>query len=248
MNKVATRTGTAVGSLANLRAGLANLHANIKVASSSPFLRLLQDGHWVFGQEDEELEEGSLWAINPYSLQHGIVCWTDHDQKKKKQPNEVVGECMVPMTEPVPRAEDQQDTGWPWAEQLSMTLVCVDGTQKGKEVLYNTTSDGGKRAVKELTGALMAALDEHPDTPVPIVELSSDNYQHKVHGKTYTPIIEVTEWVSLDTTELPEEQEEEEKPTRRRTRAKANSEEGAEEGEPEDDEPVKSTRVRRTRR
>lgn len=205
MNSVVEKKDGALSAVAGLKAGLANVRQSVRVASSDPFLRLLQDGDWVFGADDEEVEEGSLWAADPRSIEHGVVCWTDHDQTKKKVANEIVGEVMVPMSQPVPLESAQEDKGWPWKQQLAITIVCVKGAQAGKQTLYKATSEGGKRAIKELVGAIMAQLDVDPGKPVPVFELGVNSYKHKVYGKTYVPVFELQSWEALDATELSED-------------------------------------------
>ena len=268
MNQVAPRAGNQLASIQNLKAGLSNVRQSIVTAGGDPFLRLLQDGSWVFGAENIEVEEDSLWAVNPYSLEHGFVCWTDYDQKKEKRSNKTLGERMVPMTESPPLEHELPEYEFPWVQQLSISVVCVQGAHEGTQVLYKATSEGGKRAVRELVGAIMAQLDADPGRPVPIVVLDSGHYTHKVWGKTYTPSIVVTDWETMDATELSggaadEAGEPEEEPApaaRTRTRAaKADPEPAPEqEDEPpfepddngEDDaapEPAPATRRRRRR-
>ena len=39
------------------------------------FLKMDKSGHWVFGVDRDEVEAGSLWAVNPFSFVHGYVAW-----------------------------------------------------------------------------------------------------------------------------------------------------------------------------
>lgn len=195
MNAITQRSAGAVASLSNLKAGLQNVASTIVATGGDPFLRLLTDGTWVYGADNVEVEDGSLWAINPFSVKHGWVSWTD---KPGKQANEIVGEVMVPAGSPLPPQGELQDTGWPWAQQLSFQLKCMTGEDTGTQVLYKTSSVGGMNAVKTFIGKLTTHLDADPETPVAVVTLDQDHYQHKKFGKTYTPIFEVEKWISLD--------------------------------------------------
>lgn len=207
MSNVATRgsSSTAIAALGGLKQGLQNVASTIVTAGGSPFLRMLQDGSWVYGAENIEVEEGSKWAINPLSIEHGWVSWTDHD--KKGATNEIVGEVMVPMTSPLPAQTDLRDTGWEWSQQLKFTLLCLNGEDKGEQVEYKTTSVGGMNAMKAVIASIMKQLDIDADRPVPCVELNTDHYQHKKYGKTYTPIFNIVEWVELSD-EAPEVEQE----------------------------------------
>lgn len=209
MNTVAIRNtgGTAVAALQSLKTGLANVQQSLPPSMGDMLLRMLKDGGWVYGPENIEVEDGSLWAINPMSIAHGFVCWTNYDPKERKK-NELLGERMVSMTAPKPTPESlpSYDNGrggaWEWNDQVAFDLVCVSGEDKGEQVHYKTTSVGGIRAVHELIDKIMKQLDVDANTPVPVVELSSDSYEHRSYGKTYVPIFVVKQWAGLDDAEL----------------------------------------------
>lgn len=195
MNAIAPRASTAVASLANLKSGLQNVASTIVTAGGDPFLRLLTDGTWVYGADNVEVQEGSLWALNPFSIMHGWVSWTDHPGK---QANEIVGEVMVPAGQPLPPQTELRDTGWPWTQQLSVQLRCMSGEDIGTQVLYKTGSVGGMNAVKKLINEIMAHISEDEDTPVAVVQMGTDHYMHKKWGKTYTPIFDIVKWIALE--------------------------------------------------
>lgn len=227
MNAIAPRAASAVASLANLRSGLQNVSSTIVSAGGDPFLRLLTDGTWVYGADNVEVEPGSLWAVNPFSLQHGWVAWTDHPGK---QANEIVGEVMVPMTSPLPPQAELRDVGWPWVQQLKLQFQCMTGEDTGTQVVYKTSSTGGANAVKALVNKIMAQLDVDPDSPVAVLELTNDHYMHKKWGKTFVPIFDVRKWANMDgvaepvgeaAPAAPEDVKEPAAPARARTRAAA---------------------------
>lgn len=188
---------TAIAALAGLRQGLQNVKQSIPQTGDA-FLRLLKDGGWVYGAENIEVEDGSQWAVNPLSLRHGWVSWTDN----KTQKNEVAGEVMVPMTVPLPLQTELRDTGWEWSQQVAFQLKCMSGEDVGEQTLYKTVSVGGMNAVNKLVGDIMAQLDKDPEHPVPIVTLECDSYQHRIYGKTYVPVFRVVGWASM--TDAPE--------------------------------------------
>ena len=61
----------------SLAAGLQNVGASVQSGGGVPFLKLSKSGRWMYGAEAIEVEEGSTWAINPYSIEHGFACWGD---------------------------------------------------------------------------------------------------------------------------------------------------------------------------
>jgi hypothetical protein len=174
-------------------------------------IKMDKGGHWVFGADQTEIEEGSTWAVNPLSFVHGFIAWGDGD---------VLGEKMVSIANPLPEL-DEAPTGAKkgWESQVGMSMKCVSGDDKGLEARYTVTSVGGKRAVQTLAVALADQVDKDQTKPVAIVRLKKDHYQHKSYGKIYTPVFEIVEWMSMDG-EAPEAPEAaEEAPARRRRAA-----------------------------
>lgn len=173
-----------------LEKGLANIQQNMgPQTGGTPFLRLGKDGIWVYGQENVEVEEDSTWAINPFSMQHGWAAWGD---------GELFDEVMVPMTQTPPPKNELQNYGVEWKTQLALVLMCLSGEDKGQTVLYKGTSIGMQNAVRELNAAIINRLSVDKENFVPVVSLDVDSYQHKKHGKTYVPILEIVDWVSME--------------------------------------------------
>ncbi len=181
-------------------------------AVGSVILKMDKGGHWIYGAEQTEVESDSTWAVNPFSFIHGYIAWGD---------GEVLGEMMVPVTEPKPELPPvPHGAKKGWEVQVGMSLKCLSGPDKGLEVRFTTTSVGGKRAVNTLGVAIAAQCETTPGKPVPVVALKKDSYQHKSYGKIYTPVFEIVEWASMDgQTEEAEEAKEEAAPARRRRSA-----------------------------
>jgi hypothetical protein len=172
-------------------------------------IKMDKGGHWVFGAEQTEIEEGSTWAVNPLSFVHGFIAWGD---------GEVLGEKMVSIANPLPDLDEAPPGAKKgWESQVGMSLKCVSGEDKGLEARYTVTSVGGKRAVQTLAVALADQVEKDQSKPVAIVRLKKDSYQHKSYGKIYTPVFEIVEWMSMDG-EAPEVAAEE-APARRRRAA-----------------------------
>lgn len=181
-------------------------------AVGSVILKMDKGGYWIYGAEQTEVESDSTWAVNPFSFIHGYIAWGD---------GEVLGEMMVPVTEPKPELPPvPHGAKKGWEVQVGMSLKCLSGPDKGLEVRYTTTSVGGKRAVNTLGVAIAAQCETTPGKPVPVVSLKKDSYQHKSYGKIYTPVFEIQDWASMDgQTEEAEEAKEEAAPARRRRSA-----------------------------
>lgn len=159
-------------------------------AVGSVILKMDKGGHWVYGANQTEVEDGTLWAVNPLSFVHGFIAWGE---------GEVLDEKMVPVTEPRPEVgAPPPGASKGWEVQVGMGLKALGGADKDLEVRYTVTSVGGKRAVQQLGVAIAAQVETDQSKPVPVVRLKKDHYQHKSYGKIYTPVFEVVEWISMD--------------------------------------------------
>lgn len=200
--EVASAKQTGLGALSALRSGLANVRTKLPESGGNPYLRLLKDGDWVFGQEDNAVADGTEAVINPLSIKHGYSCWTNRQPGEGK--NVLLGEIMVSVTQTVPPMhelekhvdEDNGDRPCPWKDQIAMDVKFLSGKHKGTQVLYKAPSVGGINACR---GILDAILERPEDTEFicPIVKLSSDSYKHPIYGKTYVPIMEVVSWTNM---------------------------------------------------
>lgn len=203
-NEVTHKTGNALAGIAGLKGNLRKAKAQIPESINAQFLRFLQDGHWVFGQENEEVKTEDRVAVNPMSIKTGFSCWTDRPGKGAK--NENMGEAMVPLgAEPLlksdlPKHKDPQngDALCEWKEQVSVDVKFLSGPHKGKQVHYKTTSVGGTSAIGALMDQIMIQLDEDENNPVPIVNFDGDHYNHKKYGRTYTPLIRIVGWTDMN--------------------------------------------------
>lgn len=163
---------------------------NEVAAVGTAILKMDKTGHWVFGADQTEVEDDSLWAVNPFSFVHGYIAWGD---------GEVLGESMVSVSEPLPEppaAPPQARKGW--EKQVGLSLKCISGEDTGLEVRYTTTSVGGKRGVQTLAVAIAEQVDKDQAKPVAIVRLGKEHYQHKSYGRIYTPVFEVVRWIGME--------------------------------------------------
>jgi hypothetical protein len=184
-------------------------------AVGSVIIKMDKTGHWVFGADQTEAEDGAKWAVNPFSFVHGYIAWGE---------GEVLGEKMVSVSEPLPAldvAPPNAKRGW--ETQVGMSLKCISGEDEGMEARYTVTSVGGKRAVQALAVAIANQVDADQSKPVPVVKLKKEHYQHKSYGRIYTPIFEIVEWVGMDGEAKATEEEyaEASQPARRRRVASA---------------------------
>lgn len=175
-------------SVASLSTALRSIQNDVGPAGVV-ILKMDKTGHWVFGADQTEVEDGSKWAVNPYSFVHGYIAWGD---------GEVLGEKMTGVNNPLPEMpEAPPGAKKGWEMQIGCSLKCISGEDEGMEARYTTTSVGGKKAVQALAIAIAAQVDKDQSKPVPVVVLDTEHYQHKSFGRIYAPVFDVQEWVSM---------------------------------------------------
>jgi len=186
--------GGALASIASLAAALANVPIGIgRTGLPMMLFKSREDGGtWGFGQRRTIPEEGSRWAVNPLTIQWGCISFGDG--------NKVVGERLVPITQPKPLIADMPDTTFPWQEEWSVNMKCLDGADAGVEVIFKATTDGAIKAIVLLVDELRNRLNgnQHNGKIVPIVLLEKDGYQHPKHGPTAIPVLTIVDWMPLD--------------------------------------------------
>jgi hypothetical protein len=189
MSNIVTFAGANLPSVKDLTTALRSIETEIGPAGTV-IIKMDKTGHWVFGADQTEIEDDSLWAINPLSFVHGYIAWGD---------GEVLGEKMVSVAEPLPALEPAPPNAKKgWETQVGLSMKCISGEDKGLEARYTTTSVGGKRAVQALAVAIAAQVEKDQKKPVPVVRLGKEHYTHKSYGRIYTPVFDVQEWVGMD--------------------------------------------------
>jgi len=211
MSNVVKFSGANLPAVSSLSTALRALERDVGPTGVT-ILKMDKTGHWVYGADQTEVEDGATWAVNPFSFIHGFIAWGE---------GEVLGEKMVSVSEPLP------DMGAPppnakrgWEVQVGMSLKCMSGEDEGLDVRFSTTSVGGKRAVQALAVAIAAQVEADQAKPVPVVELKRDHYTHKSYGKIFTPVCDGKRCVLKDGEATEETEAEAEAPTggRRRRR------------------------------
>ena len=189
MSNVVKFAGANLPAVQSLSTALRSLEREVG-PSGATILKMDKTGHWVYGADQTEVETDSEWAVNPFSFVHGFIAWGE---------GEVLGEKMVPVSEPLPdmgAAPPGAKRGW--ETQIGLALKCISGEDEGLDVRFSTTSVGGKKAVQALAVAIASQVETDPSTPVPVVGLKRDHYTHKSYGKIFTPVFEVKSWATMD--------------------------------------------------
>ena len=189
MSNIVAFAGANLPAVTTLSTALRNLDADVGPAGVV-IIKMDKTGAWVFGADQTEVQDGSLWAVNPFSFVHGYIAWGE---------GEVLGEKMVSVSQPLPEIDAAPPGAKKgWEIQVGCAMRCMNGDDEGMECRFTTTSVGGKKAVQQLAVSIATQVDKDPTKPVPVVELLTEHYQHKQYGKIFTPLFKTKEWVGMN--------------------------------------------------
>lgn len=163
--------------------------------SSDAFMKFSKFGEWVYGVENTEVEEGSVWAVNPFGLTHGWVAWGTEAHGTDGQN---VGEMMVPVTHPFPQEGLLPAVKGEWSKAVGVQMRCTNGEDEGVQVMWKSNSLGGRKAYAALMQSMSARITSGNPECMPLVLLKADNYPHKKYGKIWTPVFEIVGWAAHD--------------------------------------------------
>jgi hypothetical protein len=180
---------------ANITSLLGNLEAAQQATPDTStgdflYLKMTKGGEWVYGSEDTEVASDSVFVIDPNSYAQGFVAWDD---------GSLVDERMAVAGSPAVTMADlpQLANGAKWDSQVAFALRGIEGGDEGVQLLYKVSSRGGKGAISELLGKIIARGKAGEAAVCPVVLLDTSSYKHKKFGKIYTPILTVDEWLDL---------------------------------------------------
>lgn len=268
-NALVARMGNA-DAITAYTSALYNIGATLGSYDGRSILRLDKDtGEFIFGEGDTYLAEDDLVAVMPTSFKEGWIAFTD-----KNDLAETVNGDAADFLFPIGKAptEDDMYDNHPlelpkrgrepeYKHQLACEMVIVSGPNKGEELVYKTTSTGGRRMMAKLAAEIGRKMERGDELCVPVVELFSSSYHNKkFNSRVYNPEFDIEEWVSLDSEDFDggDEQEEERNPKRGERTAKghlvddrksargkkARDEEEEDDGNEEPEEETRRTRGR----
>jgi len=172
----------------SLMRGIEQTRSTIGTAGGKPFLRLTRAGDYIYGPQNVDVQDGSHWAVNLASLEHGWVCWGD---------GELLGQIMVDVRLPQPQRPPAVE-GYGFEPQFGMSLACISGDDKGLEVIYKNNSLGYKKAFDQLLADIRARYPLDQQFYWPVIELKTSSYPHKKYGQIFEPIFKVVGWADAN--------------------------------------------------
>lgn len=170
------------------------------------YVKMNKSGEWVHGEKEEEIDEETMFVVNPLSYQYGAVAFSNNDFYAEHLVS-AYGSDPIPMPEELEKVDpvDKIEASDGWKPQHGIMWVDAEG---GPNMIYKASSVGGIRALEILIGKVGDRMDTNPESCFPVVQLSSSSYKHKKYGKIFTPEITIVAWASNDTAEIVDEVEE----------------------------------------
>jgi hypothetical protein len=179
-------------------------------------------GDWLYGEDNDEMEDGEQLIANMDQLLVGWIKWVDN-----KPAEQIMG--LVSEGYQAPKRHtlgDTEEENWevddagkardPW--QFSNYLVMKRPGKNGDIFTFATSSKGGLNAIGELCKSYGKDMRVHPDE-YPTVEIGTHAYDHpkKEYGRIKIPTLKLVGWEkkSLFILDAPAEEPAKAKPRKR---------------------------------
>jgi len=196
-----------------------------EAASGSGAFLKFSKGEWLLGQNDDEIALGRKLAANMDELSIGWIRWADGKpaerrmgllaQGYKPETRDQLGYTDQEAWE-VDQASGKPKDPWNFTNELPLA-----DPETGEQMTFSASSKGGIGAIGNLCKAYGKEYRAQGGK-VPILELGRDSYKHSEYGKTYVPVLTISEWVENSSlaTAPAEGGDEEETPTAKAAGAK----------------------------
>jgi hypothetical protein len=190
--------------MSTLPANIQSLITSLEVAQTATpssgdfqYLKMTKQGEWVYGADDIEVSDDSAFVIDPSSYSQGYVAWS--------KDGDLIDEKMAAAGQP-PVLLSALDNSVDWKVQVGFALKGIEGAEDGVQILFKTSSQGGKEVISALLAQIIAKARTGATAFCPVVLLDNSWYKHKQYGKIYKPVLTVDEWVEVPTGDGEEEE------------------------------------------
>lgn len=214
---------------------LYNINAGSSSLDGRDILKLTAEGMWTFGQDNAEVDEQEdVFVINPESFREGYVAFDDKnnlavtiDDKDADflwqigsapaiEDHEEDNPLEQPKSSRAPRIE--------YRHQLAIDLVCIEGPNKGAQLVYKCTSQGGRKMLGKLAGEIARRKERGDEDYVPAVSLWADDYWSRKWGRTiWNPQADILDWYTMEDDVLKDAAPKEERKSEKRDGKRAAS-------------------------
>lgn len=158
-------------------------------------------GELTYGSEGVSIPEGALLIPNPAEFRSGWICWKDE---------QVIEEIMVRIIDGDPPSEHELTDHGPytvhedgtkdgWSAQCAIPLLYRDEEGTILELTFKTTSKSAMRSLGNLLKAYGRVYKSH-EGELPVTEFGTESWMPKVkkHGRKFSPVFKIVDWVDSD--------------------------------------------------
>jgi hypothetical protein len=158
-------------------------------------------GDWLLGQEDEDVPQGTLIAVDMQNAEWGWLRWYDSKPADRRmhlissgqapEPRDALDHDDKELWERDPMTNEPRD---PWQKTIEIPARELSGERR--EVLLSGSSRGWEGACKALFKQYGEGLAAGKGALTPIVKLGVSHYDHKnkAFGRIKVPVLELVEW------------------------------------------------------
>jgi hypothetical protein len=184
-------------SVTNIATAIARSVSSVgATAGADQYAGMNKYGVHYFGAERVPIDEDSDWLVNLASgIQHGWVAW---GSKERGNPGQNLGEILVPMAQPIPLESELPAVNGDWSKCVQIQMRCLTPEHEGVQILWKTNSYGGRKEYTALMNAVAERVQSGTTDILPLISLSSDEYEHKTYGLIKTPVFNIVAWYPVD--------------------------------------------------
>jgi hypothetical protein len=190
---------------------LYNIGAGSSGMGDRDLLKLSKDsGYWSFGQDAEPVDEKEdVFVVNPESFREGFVAFNEKDNDIAGTENGDVADFLWQLgsapslddheyDHPLPQPKNARAKPIKYQFQLAIDLVCIEGPNKGAQLLYKNGSQGCRDMLGKLAGEIARRKEAGAEDYVPEVALYAEDYMHRSYGRIWKPKMEILAWRTMD--------------------------------------------------
>jgi len=148
-------------------------------------------GELTYGAEGTPVEDGSLWVVNPFGIQHGFIL---------RDGGSVNNEIYAPITQPLPSELPPARGQEQWRQSYMAQMVCISGEDLGTLVEYSGDAGGVVKLFRDvLLPAIESQIDVDPNKILPAVSFEvTSYYSNKQKKDIYEARGTIEKWLSMD--------------------------------------------------
>lgn len=144
-----------------------------------------KDGAWSFGRDGDDVT-GDNVAINIRTFAHGWKLWA----------NGTFTSVLVNITDAEPPCPPPVGDKHASAARAFAGAFWDQG-KPGEQLVFETNSYGGRKAVNVLIEAVKAKVQSSASFLFPVVKLGSESYKNQKHGSLiHNPTFEIVDWAN----------------------------------------------------